>query len=96
MQIKDNTKKKIQINIDRDLANQTQSILEELGLNQTTAINLFYKKIVADGGLPFNVQLTTDQKANLDLQNAIKGLPIDDLTDKKKLKEWFDDESQDY
>lgn len=36
------------------------------------------------------------ENADQQLLDAIKDLPIIDLTDKQKLKEWFEDESQDY
>ncbi|MCT0164923.1 type II toxin-antitoxin system RelB/DinJ family antitoxin, partial [Lactobacillus helveticus] len=43
--------------IDKDLADDTEAVLSELGLNPTTAINMFYKRIVANGALPFNASL---------------------------------------
>ena len=96
MQMKDSSKKKINVNIDRNLADETQAILDELGLNQTTAIVMFYKKIVANGGIPFEIKLNERQRAINELQKTSKKLPIEDLTDEKKLKEWLNDESQDY
>ncbi|EKQ22454.1 major facilitator superfamily (MFS) benzoate transporter [Lacticaseibacillus paracasei] len=47
-------KKRVQVKIDKDLADDTEAVLSELGLNPTTAINMFYKRIVANGALPFN------------------------------------------
>lgn len=47
-------KKRVQVQIDKDLANDTEAVLSELGLNPTTAINMFYKRIVTDGALPLN------------------------------------------
>ncbi|MCG0724625.1 DNA-damage-inducible protein [Lactiplantibacillus plantarum] len=46
-------KKRVQVKIDKDLADDTEAVLSELGLNPTTAINMFYKRIVANGALPF-------------------------------------------
>ncbi len=42
-------KKRVQVKIDKDLADDTEAVLSELGLNPTTAINMFYKRIVANG-----------------------------------------------
>ena len=36
------------------------------------------------------------QKAINELHDVSQNLPIEDLTDKKDLKDWFDDKSQDY
>ncbi|WP_436696808.1 type II toxin-antitoxin system RelB/DinJ family antitoxin, partial [Lactiplantibacillus plantarum] len=50
-------KKRVQVQIDKELADNTEAVLSQLGLNPTTAINMFYKRIVANGALPFNVSL---------------------------------------
>ena len=96
MQMKSNEKKKLNVNIDRNLADETQSILNELGLNQTTAITMFYKQIVAKGEIPFTVGLTEKQKALQKLHKNIKNIPVEKLENKKQIEDWFNDESQDY
>ena len=45
-------KKRVQVQIDKELADNTEAVLSQLGLNPTTAINMFYKRIVANGALP--------------------------------------------
>ncbi len=42
------------------------------------------------------MKILITENADQQLLDAIKDLPIIDLTDKQKLKEWFEDESQDY
>lgn len=96
MQMKENQKKKININIDRNLADETQSVLEELGLNQTTAIVMYFKQIVAKGEIPFAIELTDKQKASRKLSESIRNIPIEKLETKKQIEDWFNDESQDY
>nr|WP_225424347.1 type II toxin-antitoxin system RelB/DinJ family antitoxin [Lactiplantibacillus modestisalitolerans] len=86
MPTKPNThKKKVQLNIDSDLADETQAILDSLGLNQTVAITAFFKKIVADGGIPFDLKLNADQQNRLKLQQTMLKLPVEDLTSKGEL-----------
>lgn len=92
----DESKKKLQINIDRQLSEEAQTVLTDIGLSQTTAITAFYKQLVAQGGMPFALKQTPEQRANLALQQAAATRPIEDLTDKKKLEAWLNDESQDY
>lgn len=51
---------KINVNIrmDSDLKEQVEVVLHELGLNMTTAINVFAHAIVRQKGMPFEVSLT--------------------------------------
>lgn len=65
-------KKRVQVKIDKDLADDTEAVLSQLGLNPTTAINMFYKRIVANGALPFNVSLSEEERANLRFLKATK------------------------
>ena len=58
-------KKRVQVKIDKDLADNTEAVLNELGLNPTTAINMFYKRIVAEAALPFKPALSEAERANL-------------------------------
>ncbi|MDR0874740.1 MAG: type II toxin-antitoxin system RelB/DinJ family antitoxin [Clostridiales Family XIII bacterium] len=47
----------ISIRIDDNVKEQTDLILSELGLNMSTAFNMFARQIVRQGGIPFPVQL---------------------------------------
>lgn len=55
-------KKKIQVNIDRNLANNVEAVLDSLGLNQTTLITALYKRVEAQGEVPFSLALTERRK----------------------------------
>ncbi|PRY80076.1 type II toxin-antitoxin system RelB/DinJ family antitoxin [Alkalibacterium olivapovliticus] len=89
-------KKRVQVQIDKELAEEAELIFNELGLNQTAVLNAFYKRVVADGGLPFELKLSEDQKAFLHLLNATKDLPVEKLSSKEQVDAWFKDEEQDY
>lgn len=89
-------KKRIQVQVDKKLADNTEQILQELGLTPTTAITMLYKRIVANGSLPFDVALTEREKASLDLLSATKNLPVTKLDTQEKLEKWFADKSEDY
>lgn len=89
-------KKRIQVQVDQDLADNTEQILNELGLTPTTAITMLYKRIVANGGLPFNVSLTEREKATLKLLNNTKKLPVTKINTQEELEKWFADDSKDY
>ena len=48
-----------------ELKREAEDVFQELGLNQTEAINLFYRQVVLQRGLPFAVKIpnTTTQAA---------------------------------
>lgn len=45
------------IRIDPDLKEQTNAVFEELGLTLSTAVNVFLRAVVREGGMPFDVKL---------------------------------------
>lgn len=45
------------IRMNREVKNQAQEIFNELGLDMTTAINLFLRKAIRVRGLPFDLLL---------------------------------------
>lgn len=49
----------VSFRIDRDLKAQAESLFKELGLNMTTAFNIFLKQSVREGKIPFDVSLHT-------------------------------------
>jgi len=56
-------KKLIQVNLDKALVDQAIAVLSELGLTQTTAVTAFFEKVVAEGGMPFDRELSPAQRA---------------------------------
>lgn len=53
------------VRIDSDIKAQCEAIFNSLGLNLTTAINVFLRKSIQEGGLPFDVKLDTHSKETL-------------------------------
>lgn len=47
----------ISVRIEPDVKDQAERILFELGVSASTAINIFYKQIILQGGLPFEVKV---------------------------------------
>ena len=45
--------------IEPEVKNEAESILAKLGIPASNAINMFYKQIILQGGLPFDVKLPT-------------------------------------
>jgi len=59
-------KKKVSISVKTDPEDKEQAaqIFDGLGLNLSTAINIFIKKSIAEGGLPFDVKDPFYSKSN--------------------------------
>lgn len=81
-------KKRIQVQVNRSLANEGNQVLDKLGLTPTTAITMFYKRLVAEGGLPFSTELTKREKDELAIQRLTKDLPVKKLDTPEKIKKW--------
>ena len=50
----------VNIRIDDGLKEKADSLFEELGLNMTTAVNMFVRQVVRQGGIPFEITTRTD------------------------------------
>ncbi|MGG5315419.1 type II toxin-antitoxin system RelB/DinJ family antitoxin [Enterococcus sp. AZ072] len=49
------TKERLNINLDKELKEETGKILNELGLDYTTAITMYFKQIVNKKRIPFEI-----------------------------------------
>ena len=47
----------LNIRIDKDIKEQADRIFSELGLNMTTAINMFLRTTIRENGIPFALKL---------------------------------------
>ena len=50
----------VNIRLDDNLKEKADSLFEELGLNMTTAVNLFVRQVVRQGGIPFEITTRID------------------------------------
>ncbi len=69
--------------IEPDVKEQAENILAKLGIPASNAINMFYKQIILQRGLPFELKIPVS-----------KPLSIDDLTDEQlnaELEKGFSD-----
>lgn len=77
----------LSVRTDEETKEKVGEILKKLGLNHSTAINMYYKLILANQGLPFEVKLPnkTTIKAMKEAENK------KNLTRNETSKELFDD-----
>ena len=82
-----NTKANVNVKIDSDIKELATSLLGRMGLDQTTAIDMFYRQIIAEHRLPFQpiVNQTLDEQI---IASALKSTAkkIELPTDKKRSK----------
>jgi len=53
------------VRIEPDVKQQAESILSALGIPASNAINMFYKQIILNQGLPFEVKLPSAKPVNV-------------------------------
>lgn len=53
----------LNIRTDKDIKAQAESIFEALGLNMSTAVNIFLRQAIRENGIPFEVKLNTPNEA---------------------------------
>ncbi len=68
----------VNIRLDEDLKKQTEKLLADMGLNMTTAVNIFLRQVLRTGGIPFEITTRKDDFYNpanqTRLRNSIKNL----------------------
>ena len=79
----------ISIRIDAELKAQADALFAELGMNISTAFNIFVRQSLREGGLPFNVTLNQPNKdtiaAMLEAERIAKDPSVKGYTDLNQL-----------
>lgn len=57
----------IYVRIEPDVKEKAESILSTLGIPASNAINMFYKQIILQNGLPFDVKISTPKPVDAGL-----------------------------
>ena len=82
------------VRLDNDLKKQSEILYNELGINLTTAINVFLRKSLVVGGFPFDVRMEEPNKETIlalieadKISNDSKeGMDVEDAL--RELKKW--------
>ena len=89
--------------IEPEVKEQAESILSILGIPTSSAINMFYKQIILQRGLPFDVRIPSAQPVNMSMlseqqMNAelVKGYSDVKVGRTKKATKVFSDIRKDY
>lgn len=89
--------------IEPDVKEQAESILSTLGIPVSSAINMFYKQIILNRGLPFDVKIPRTKPVNItelsetELNAELEKGYVDMMAGKtKSAKQAFADMHRDY
>ena len=63
-----------QVRIDDDLKKQATELFSQLGMDMSSAMNIFLRQCVMRGGLPFNVEIPNYKKEVLEAMEEAKVL----------------------
>lgn len=88
---KDDDKKRVQALVDRDIATQAENILNDLGMTPTTAINIFYRQVIAQQRFPMEIESANEIKK---LQKLAKRIPLTKLNNTTEVEDWLLNEEE--
>ncbi len=60
----------LNVRVDKDVKANAELIASELGMNLSTAVNIFLRRMVACGGMPFDVRLTANAETRQAMADA--------------------------
>lgn len=79
----------ISIRMDAELKSQADTLFAELGMNISTAFNIFVRQSLREGGIPFDITLNQPNKetlsALLDAERIAKDPAVKGYTDLNEL-----------
>jgi DNA-damage-inducible protein J len=61
----------LNIRVDEDIKRKAEAIFSELGLNMSTAMNIFLRYSVRYGGIPFDLRIEKPNAETLSAINAV-------------------------
>lgn len=67
----------INIRMDSDLKAQADALFGELGMNLSTAFNIFVRQSIRDGGIPFEITLNQPSKDTIAAMLEAEGIAKD-------------------
>ena len=64
----------ITVRVDKETKDNANRVFKEVGLDMSTAVNIFLKQVIRSNGIPFNVSANTPNQTTLNaIREAEKG-----------------------
>jgi DNA-damage-inducible protein J len=64
--------KNVTIRMDKDIKEQAESLFAEMGMNLTTALNIFLRQVVRQGKIPFEISVNTPNATTIAAMQEIE------------------------
>lgn len=68
----------LNIRTDKEIKKQAEEIYSKLGLNMSTAVNLFLRASIRENGIPFDLKLNTPNKETIEAIKEAKSIAKDE------------------
>ena len=68
------SKSSVTIRMDSDLKRDAEKLFQQLGLNMTTAFNIFASQAVREQGIPFNITMQPNEETLQAIEDARNGV----------------------
>lgn len=82
----------LNLRLDTEVKSQVESILNDMGMNFTTAVNIYFKQILRTGEIPFKIKVDTPNAETLKaMEEAEKLTKLPDTKYYSSAKELFAD-----
>ena len=95
MLILSDTNKEIQIAVDKETYQQAKVVMDALGLTTSEAIDMFLKRVAAEGRIPFALKLTEEETVDIRLARAIEKVGIPVISGKKAVRRYLLNDDED-
>lgn len=67
----------LNIRLDKDVKIQSEKIFNALGLNMTTAVNIFLRQAIRENGIPFEIKLNVPNDVTIAAINEGRSIAYD-------------------
>lgn len=54
----------LSVRVDEDVKQETEEVLNQMGMTFSTAVNLFFRQVVLKKGIPFEINIRKDEEDN--------------------------------
>ena len=61
----------VNVRVDDDVKQNVERLFNDLGMNISTAVNMFFRQVIADQALPFHPK--TNRRSRISLEERLKG-----------------------
>ena len=79
---------RVTIRVDKDLKTQAEGLFERLGMNMSTALNVFLRKAVDENAIPFVISAKSNEYGNgyssMDITSAFEAAVRNEVAEKQR------------